>query len=200
MGCRTRRKTFIWTTFWNVISTLFIQYSLKSDKGCTVSFCEETNTCSVLKTNINMPVLYTFDWELWPASQFPQNYSNNTATCTPKPIRTINVVLLKAYIYNQFLHGVICFVCLCISTAGLDIGPLTDSSTVVPPSQAGRRTPRSLPEEPLDGILSPELDKMVTDGQCGNPYIQTHAIYNERKITLWFLQFLHFRINTQQTT
>ncbi|KAM8728163.1 histone-lysine N-methyltransferase 2C isoform 1-T1 [Acanthopagrus schlegelii] len=47
--------------------------------------------------------------------------------------------------------------------AGLDIGPLTDSSPVAPQSQAGRRTPRTLPEEPLDGILSPELDKMVTD-------------------------------------
>ncbi|XP_041804215.1 histone-lysine N-methyltransferase 2C isoform X2 [Chelmon rostratus] len=47
--------------------------------------------------------------------------------------------------------------------AGLDIGPLTDSSPVAPHSQAGRRTPRTLPEEPLDGILSPELDKMVTD-------------------------------------
>ncbi|KAL7387287.1 hypothetical protein ABVT39_021398 [Epinephelus coioides] len=46
---------------------------------------------------------------------------------------------------------------------GLDIGPLADSSPVVPQSQAGRRTPRALPEEPLDGILSPELDKMVTD-------------------------------------
>nr|XP_019959050.1 PREDICTED: histone-lysine N-methyltransferase 2C isoform X3 [Paralichthys olivaceus] len=47
--------------------------------------------------------------------------------------------------------------------AGLDIGPLTDSSPVATQSQAGRRTPRTLPEEPLDGILSPELDKMVTD-------------------------------------
>ncbi|XP_077411790.1 histone-lysine N-methyltransferase 2C isoform X2 [Vanacampus margaritifer] len=47
--------------------------------------------------------------------------------------------------------------------AGLDVGPLTNSSPVAPHSQAGRRTPRSLPEEPLDGILSPELDKMVTD-------------------------------------
>ncbi|XP_028283859.1 histone-lysine N-methyltransferase 2C isoform X3 [Parambassis ranga] len=47
--------------------------------------------------------------------------------------------------------------------AALDIGPLADSSPVAPQSQAGRRTPRTLPEEPLDGILSPELDKMVTD-------------------------------------
>ncbi|XP_019734515.1 histone-lysine N-methyltransferase 2C isoform X5 [Hippocampus comes] len=47
--------------------------------------------------------------------------------------------------------------------AGLEVGPLTDSSPAAPHSQAGRRTPRSLPEEPLDGILSPELDKMVTD-------------------------------------
>lgn len=62
----------------------------------------------------------------------------------------------------------ICFcMSVCVSTAGLDIGPLTDSSPVAPQSQAGRRTPRTLPEEPLDGILSPELDKMVTDGQCG---------------------------------
>lgn len=63
--------------------------------------------------------------------------------------------------------------CLVFFTAGLDIGPLTDSSPVAPPSQGGRRTPRSLPEEPLDGILSPELDKMVTDGQCGRKDTQT---------------------------
>lgn len=66
------------------------------------------------------------------------------------------------------VHVVICFcMSVCVSTAGLDIGPLTDSSPVAPQSQAGRRTPRTLSEEPLDGILSPELDKMVTDGQCG---------------------------------
>ncbi|XP_055007326.1 histone-lysine N-methyltransferase 2C isoform X1 [Boleophthalmus pectinirostris] len=47
--------------------------------------------------------------------------------------------------------------------AGLDIGPLADSSPVTPQSHGGRRTPRTLSEEPLDGILSPELDKMVTD-------------------------------------
>ncbi|XP_068605247.1 histone-lysine N-methyltransferase 2C-like [Brachionichthys hirsutus] len=49
------------------------------------------------------------------------------------------------------------------SFAGLDIGPLTANSPVASQSQPGRRTPRSLAEEPLDGILSPELDKMVTD-------------------------------------
>ncbi|XP_076001014.1 histone-lysine N-methyltransferase 2C isoform X3 [Genypterus blacodes] len=49
------------------------------------------------------------------------------------------------------------------SFAGLDIGPLAVSSPVTPQSQSGRRTPRTLPDEPLDGILSPELDKMVTD-------------------------------------
>lgn len=57
-------------------------------------------------------------------------------------------------------------VSLCVSTAGLDIGPLAVSSPVAPQSQSGRRTPRTLQDEPLDGILSPELDKMVTDGQC----------------------------------
>lgn len=68
-------------------------------------------------------------------------------------------VCLCLYVFNCFCMS------LCVSTAGLDIGPLADSSLAAPPSQAGRRTPRSLPEEPLDGILSPELDKMVTDGQ-----------------------------------
>ncbi|XP_028327720.1 histone-lysine N-methyltransferase 2C isoform X3 [Gouania willdenowi] len=47
--------------------------------------------------------------------------------------------------------------------AGLDMGPLADPPSVALQSQAGRRIPRTLPEEPLDGILSPELDKMVTD-------------------------------------
>lgn len=77
-----------------------------------------------------------------------------------------------------YLHVMICFcMSLCVSTAGLDIGPLTNSSPMAPPSQAGRRTPRSLPEEPLDGILSPELDKMVTDGQCGRQDIQTFSVF-----------------------
>uniref|UniRef100_A0AAQ5ZWI3 [histone H3]-lysine(4) N-methyltransferase n=1 Tax=Amphiprion ocellaris TaxID=80972 RepID=A0AAQ5ZWI3_AMPOC len=57
-------------------------------------------------------------------------------------------------------------------STGLDIGPLADGSPVTPQSQAGRRTPRTLPEEPLDGILSPELDKMVTDGQCGRSELE----------------------------
>lgn len=36
----------------------------------------------------------------------------------------------------------------------------------VEPTGSGGRGPRALPqEEPLDAILSPELDKMVTDGQ-----------------------------------
>ncbi|XP_016897904.1 histone-lysine N-methyltransferase 2C isoform X2 [Cynoglossus semilaevis] len=49
------------------------------------------------------------------------------------------------------------------SFAGLDTGPLADSSSLVPQPHSGRRTPRTLPEEHLDDILSPELDKMVTD-------------------------------------
>lgn len=54
---------------------------------------------------------------------------------------------------------------LCVSSAGLDMGSLAEGPLAAPASQVGRRTPRSLPEEPLDGILSPELDKMVTDGK-----------------------------------
>ncbi|XP_041698131.1 histone-lysine N-methyltransferase 2C isoform X4 [Coregonus clupeaformis] len=42
--------------------------------------------------------------------------------------------------------------------AGLDIGPLTDSSPAHPQSHSGRRTPRMLPDEHLDEILSPELE------------------------------------------
>ncbi|XP_064202618.1 histone-lysine N-methyltransferase 2C-like isoform X6 [Anguilla rostrata] len=47
--------------------------------------------------------------------------------------------------------------------AGLDIGPITDDSAATPQTLP-TRGPRTLPEEPLDHILSPELDKMVTDG------------------------------------
>uniref|UniRef100_A0AAV2JQ26 [Histone H3]-lysine(4) N-trimethyltransferase n=1 Tax=Knipowitschia caucasica TaxID=637954 RepID=A0AAV2JQ26_KNICA len=49
------------------------------------------------------------------------------------------------------------------SFVGLDIGSTSSSSPAAQQSQGGRRTPRNLSEEPLDGILSPELDKMVTD-------------------------------------
>lgn len=102
------------------------------------------------------------------------------------------LLLLLLYIYlfiNLFCVPVCFFVCMpalhdsfcmyvfmCFFTAGLDIGPLTDGSSFVPPSQGGRRTPRSLPEEPLDGILSPELDKMVTDGQCGRKDLDTFSV------------------------
>lgn len=89
-----------------------------------------------------------------------------------------------------------------ISTAGLDIGPLTESSPVVPHSQIGRRTPRSLPEEPLDGILSPELDKMVTDGQCDYLDRHIHLIYDiilYPKNKMCFIFYLFFRVDSQQT-
>ncbi|KAJ8375801.1 hypothetical protein SKAU_G00063810 [Synaphobranchus kaupii] len=45
--------------------------------------------------------------------------------------------------------------------AGLDIGPIPDD---IAPHPHPSRAQRTLPVEPLDGILSPELDKMVTDG------------------------------------
>ncbi|XP_066483648.1 histone-lysine N-methyltransferase 2C isoform X3 [Tiliqua scincoides] len=47
--------------------------------------------------------------------------------------------------------------------AGLDIGPISDDPTCVPPQNVSQSS-RPLSEEQLDGILSPELDKMVTDG------------------------------------
>ncbi|XP_016320042.1 histone-lysine N-methyltransferase 2C [Sinocyclocheilus anshuiensis] len=49
------------------------------------------------------------------------------------------------------------------SPFGLDIAPLTEDASVSSQTHLGRTHPRQVPEEPLDGILSPELDKMVTD-------------------------------------
>ncbi|XP_053350621.1 histone-lysine N-methyltransferase 2C isoform X4 [Clarias gariepinus] len=48
-------------------------------------------------------------------------------------------------------------------SAGLDIGAISDDPPG-PPQPVPVRGPRHLQEEPLDVILSPELDKMVTDG------------------------------------
>ncbi|XP_075443994.1 histone-lysine N-methyltransferase 2C isoform X4 [Ascaphus truei] len=47
--------------------------------------------------------------------------------------------------------------------AGLDIGPISDDSSSLPHTSVNH-TSRPLSEDQLDGILSPELDKMVTDG------------------------------------
>ncbi len=47
---------------------------------------------------------------------------------------------------------------------GLYVASLTDDASFSSQTHLGRTYPRQLPEEPLDGILSPELDKMVTDG------------------------------------
>ncbi|XP_052467050.1 histone-lysine N-methyltransferase 2C isoform X1 [Carassius gibelio] len=49
------------------------------------------------------------------------------------------------------------------SPFGLDIAPLTEDASVSSQTHLGRAHPRQVAEEPLDGILSPELDKMVTD-------------------------------------
>ncbi|KAM8731510.1 histone-lysine N-methyltransferase 2C isoform 5-T5 [Acanthopagrus schlegelii] len=46
-------------------------------------------------------------------------------------------------------------------TAGLDISSMADDPSL---TGSGGRGQRTLQEEPLDAILSPELDKMVTDG------------------------------------
>ncbi|KAM6453008.1 histone-lysine N-methyltransferase 2C isoform 8-T8 [Liasis olivaceus] len=47
--------------------------------------------------------------------------------------------------------------------AGLDIGPISDDPSSLPLQNVSQNS-RPLSEEQLDGILSPELDKMVTDG------------------------------------
>ncbi|XP_042831919.1 histone-lysine N-methyltransferase 2C isoform X18 [Panthera tigris] len=48
-------------------------------------------------------------------------------------------------------------------SAGIDIGPVADDASSLPQPSVNP-TSRPLSEEQLDGILSPELDKMVTDG------------------------------------
>ncbi|XP_048376953.2 histone-lysine N-methyltransferase 2C isoform X13 [Stegostoma tigrinum] len=48
-------------------------------------------------------------------------------------------------------------------TAGLDIGPITDDPSAVPQPCAGQSS-RPLTEEQLDRILSPDLEKIVSDG------------------------------------
>lgn len=53
---------------------------------------------------------------------------------------------------------------LFFAPAGLDIGAISDDPPG-PPQPVPVRGPRHLQEEPLDVILSPELDKMVTDGE-----------------------------------
>uniref|UniRef100_A0A670ZGI7 Histone-lysine N-methyltransferase 2C n=1 Tax=Pseudonaja textilis TaxID=8673 RepID=A0A670ZGI7_PSETE len=46
-----------------------------------------------------------------------------------------------------------------------DIGPISDDPSTSMPLQNVSQSTRPLSEEQLDGILSPELDKMVTDGK-----------------------------------
>lgn len=46
----------------------------------------------------------------------------------------------------------------------LDIGPIADDASSLPQPSVSQSS-RPLSEEQLDGILSPELDKMVTDGK-----------------------------------
>ncbi|KAM4687610.1 histone-lysine N-methyltransferase 2C [Discoglossus pictus] len=48
-------------------------------------------------------------------------------------------------------------------SAGLDIGSINDESSSLPQTSVTQSS-RPLSEDQLDGILSPELDKMVTDG------------------------------------
>lgn len=51
-----------------------------------------------------------------------------------------------------------------LAPAGLDIGAISDDPSG-PTQSVSTRGPGHLQEEPLDVILSPELDKMVTDGE-----------------------------------
>ncbi|XP_069368224.1 histone-lysine N-methyltransferase 2C-like isoform X3 [Paralichthys olivaceus] len=54
-------------------------------------------------------------------------------------------------------------------TAGLDISSMADDSSLTSePTGSGGQGQRAVQDEPLDAILSPELDKMVTDGAILN--------------------------------
>jgi hypothetical protein len=57
-------------------------------------------------------------------------------------------------------------------SAGLDIGPLTDDSSLTPDQAGGSgRGHRVGQDEHLDAILSPELDKMVSDGELKHGWV-----------------------------
>lgn len=68
--------------------------------------------------------------------------------------------ILQQYILF-FLSNLIFF----LPSAGLDIGPISDDPSSLPQPNVNQSS-RPLTEEQLDGILSPELDKMVTDGNA----------------------------------
>lgn len=53
---------------------------------------------------------------------------------------------------------------LFVPAAGLDVGTISDDSSSLPHASVPQSS-RPLSEDQLDGILSPELDKMVTDGK-----------------------------------
>lgn len=65
----------------------------------------------------------------------------------------------------QLIAGLLVKTILFLPSAGLDIGPISDDPSSIPP-QSVSQSSRPLSEEQLDRILSPELDKMVTDGKC----------------------------------
>lgn len=58
----------------------------------------------------------------------------------------------------HFLIRIPCF------SAGIDLGAGVDDPSSLPQPSVNQSS-RPLSEEQLDGILSPELDKMVTDGK-----------------------------------
>lgn len=75
---------------------------------------------------------------------------------------------------------------LCPS-AGLDLTSVAEDPSFTGSGGCGQRT---VQEEPLDAILSPELDKMVTDGESGRPalelfcepvkLIRSHVVFQEQ--------------------
>lgn len=69
-------------------------------------------------------------------------------------------------IFSYHLSQLMLFkIILFFPSAGLDIGPISDDPSTSLPLQNVIQSARPLSEEQLDGILSPELDKMVTDGK-----------------------------------
>lgn len=95
---------------------------------------------------------------------------------TPPPDNTFSLLLVLQIMSPASPLAPGCFVFLlrslfnpsvffCLS-AGLDLTSMTDDPSFTGSDGCGQRMAQ---EEPLDAILSPELDKMVTDGEFECP-------------------------------
>lgn len=88
-----------------------------------------------------------------------EHSTNNTVNWREIVKSFVLCSLFCSNLFYFFMSNLILF----LPSAGLDIGPISDDPSSLPQPNVNQSS-RPLTEEQLDGILSPELDKMVTDG------------------------------------